>query len=293
MFLKAFLILAVLGNAESRQQPERAPAAPAAEESVPTAVALAEPDVLSKLDGAAASAQGAAVTPANPANWTAFPVGTMRVAAGPGADDVVDRVQKFYERTQRLTAKFRQTYTNETFGTKRVSDGRLYIKKPGKMRWDYYAKKKSKNANVEKTFVSDGAMLWAVEHDQKQYAKHDLKKNMLPVAITFLYGKGDLRRDFTATLDGSGAYGAKSDYVLKLEPKKPSAQYKTLYLVVDPKNFRVKQSVVIEASGNQNHFQFFEPNTTKAVQDAWFTFNEKKFKGKYRLVKIDKQQGSP
>jgi outer membrane lipoprotein-sorting protein len=112
------------------------------------------------------------------------------------------------------------------------------------------------------------------------------------VAITFLYGKGDLRRDFTATLDGSGTYGTKSDYVLELVPKKPSAQYKTLFLVVDPGNFRVKQSIVVEASGNTNHFKFFEPNTDKQVKDSWFFFNEKKFKGKYRLVKINKKEGA-
>jgi len=293
MVLKAFLILAALGSGEDRQQPEPAPTRPAVEESAPVAISLDEPEVASTLLPAAPTAP-AAVASMAPAEWTLLPFDAVRVAARPGADAVVGKVQKFYESTKHLTAKFRQTYTNETFGTTRVSDGRLYIKKPGKMRWDYYAKKRnSKKAEVEKTFVSDGKMLWAVEHDQKQYAKQDLKKNMLPVAITFLYGKGDLRRDFTATLDGSGTYGKKSDYVLKLIPKTPSAQYKTLYLVVDPGNFRVKQSIVVEASGNTNHFQFFEPDTQKPVLDSWFVFNEKKFKGKYRLVNINKQQGTP
>ncbi len=293
MLLKAFLILAALGSSQDRDQPELAPTTSASEESAPAIISIADPDTVSVLDSSE-PAKPVAVGARAPAEWTLLPAAAVRVAAGLDANGVVGKVQKFYESTQRLTAKFRQTYTNETFGTTRVSDGRLYIKKPGKMRWDYYSKKnKSGKAEVEKTFVSDGSMLWAVEHDQKQYAKQDLKENMLPVAITFLYGKGDLRRDFTAELDGSGAYGKKSDYVLKLTPKKPSAQYKTLYLVVDPKNFRVKQSIVVEASGNTNHFQFFEPNTTKAVQDSWFVFNEKKFKGKYRLVNINKQKGTP
>jgi outer membrane lipoprotein carrier protein len=205
------------------------------------------------------------------------------------ADQVVARVQDFYKKTQHLIAKFRQTYTNKTFGTTTVSDGMVYIKKPGKMRWDYRGKK----IKVEKSFISDGKMLWAVEHDNKQYFKKKIEEDLLPVAVTFLYGKGDLARDFTAALDTSGTYGAKSDYVLELTPRKPSAQYKKLYLVVDPGNYRVKQSVVIEASGNSNHFRFYEPNTQKPVQDEWFYFNEAKFKGKYRLANPPDKKKQP
>ncbi|ACY19327.1 LolA family protein [Haliangium ochraceum] len=195
---------------------------------------------------------------------------------------VVARVQEFYIDTQRLTALFRQIYTNTTFGKKSVSDGKLWVKKPGKMRWDYRGSQKK----VKKSFISDGTTLWAVEHDNQQVFKKNLEDDMLPVAVSFLYGKGDLARDFRPALDTSNKYGKKSDYVLELTPRKPSAQYKTLYLVVDPGNFRVKESVVIEASGNTNHFRFFSPDTRAGIQDAWFFFNEKRFKN-YRMVEPD------
>jgi outer membrane lipoprotein carrier protein len=198
------------------------------------------------------------------------------------AKDVVARVQAFYVDAQRLTALFRQTYTNTTFGKQSVSDGKLWIKKPGKMRWDY----RGNQRQVKKSFISDGITLWAVEHDNKQVFKKNVEDDMLPVAVTFLYGKGDLARDFRSALDASGKYGKKSDYVLELTPRAPSAQYKTLYLVVDPGNFRVKESIVIEASGNTNHFRFFSPDTKAPVKDTWFVFNEKQFKN-YRVVEPD------
>jgi outer membrane lipoprotein carrier protein len=213
-------------------------------------------------------------------------VQTSAEQAGPSApaqrlnaDAVVARVQAFYVDAQRLTALFRQTYTNTTFGKQSVSDGKLWIKKPGKMRWDY----RGSQRKVSKSFISDGTTLWAVEHDNKQVFKKNLEDDMLPVAVTFLYGKGDLARDFRASLDTSGKYGKKTDYVLELSPRAPSAQYKTLYLVVDPANFRVKESIVIEASGNTNHFRFFSPDIKAPVQDTWFVFNEKQFKS-YRVV---------
>jgi outer membrane lipoprotein carrier protein len=221
-----------------------------------------------------------AQTPARAAVQTsADTAGPSAPAQRLSADAVVARVQAFYVDAQRLTALFRQTYTNTTFGKQSVSDGKLWIKKPGKMRWDY----RGNQRKVNKSFISDGTTLWAVEHDNKQVFKKNLEDDMLPVAVTFLYGKGDLARDFRASLDTSGKYGKKSDYVLELSPRAPSAQYKTLYLVVDPANFRVKESIVIEASGNTNHFRFFSPDIKAPVQDTWFVFNEKQFKN-YRVV---------
>jgi len=205
----------------------------------------------------------------------------------PTADQVVDRVQAFYKQNEQLTAKFRQVYTNATFGKKSVSDGMVWLKKRGgKMRWDYYKKSRGDTPpTVSKSFLSDGKTLWAVEHDNKQYFKRSLKDAVLPVAVTFLTGQGDLKQNFKATLDKSGTYGSKRDHVLKLIPLAPSAQYKTLWLVVSPDNFRVTQSIVLESSGNTNHFRFFAPNFDKDVKDQWFVLNEKELsKRHYRLV---------
>ncbi len=205
------------------------------------------------------------------------------------APQVVEKVQAFYLKTNRLTAEFRQYYTNVTFGKKTQSDGTVYIKKPGKMRWDYRAKSRGKVKQV-KSFVSDGQRLWAVEHDNKQAFKQDLDGNVLPVAITFLHGTGNLNKDFTATLDKSGKRGRTGDLVLELVPKKPSAQYKTLWLVVDPSNFRVRESVVLEASGNTNRFAFYKPNVEKSINDTWFSIDERALKKNgYRIVEPEKK----
>ncbi|MBT8493093.1 MAG: outer membrane lipoprotein carrier protein LolA [Deltaproteobacteria bacterium] len=209
------------------------------------------------------------------------------------ADQVVGRVQTFYKGNAQLSAKFRQVYTNATFGKKSISDGKVWLKKAGgKMRWDYYKKtRKGAKATVGKSFLSDGETLWAVEHGNKQYFKRSLKDAVLPVAVTFLTGQGNLSKDFRAALDKSGKYGSKRDYVLKLTPRKPSAQYKNLWLVVSPDNYRVTQSIVLEASGNTNHFRFYNPNFTRPVLDKWFVLNEGELKKKrYRLVEGKKKK---
>lgn len=217
--------------------------------------------------------------------------GSATAAAAPNANTVVDNVQKFYAGIKQVSAQFRQTVTNSTFGSTKKSDGSVWLMKPGKMRWDYVEKKKGK-ATVSKSFISNGKYLYVVEHGNKQVVKKNLQNDLMPVAVTFLHGTGDLKTEFNAEIDTSGKYGAKGDIVLKMSPKKPSAQYKNLFLVVAPDNYRVKQSVIVDSSNNTNQFEFFKPDFEKPVKDSWFEFSEASVKN-YRIIDADQQgQGS-
>src|SRR6056297_2223033 len=63
------------------------------------------------------------------------------VEAAPGgltADEVAERIQRFYGATDDFQSAFLQTYTDIAAGETKVSRGRVYFKKPGMMRWDYY-----------------------------------------------------------------------------------------------------------------------------------------------------------
>jgi outer membrane lipoprotein carrier protein len=129
------------------------------------------------------------------------------LAGAPGANldanGVVDKVQGFYAKITHVTAQFRQSVTNDMMGTTKTSDGTVWIMKPGKMRWDYLEKKQQK-VQVKKSFISNGSNLYVVEHDNLQVVKKNLQKDMMPVAVSFLYGKGDLKSEFNAALDTSG-----------------------------------------------------------------------------------------
>jgi outer membrane lipoprotein carrier protein len=206
---------------------------------------------------------------------------------------VLDQVQKFYAGIKRVTAQFRQAVTNDMLGSTKTSDGTVWIMKPGKMRWDYLEKKKDK-VQVTKSFLSNGTNLYVVEHDNMQVVKKNLQQDMMPVAVSFLYGKGDLKSEFTPELDTSGKYGGKGELVLKLTPKKPSAQYKNLYLAVSPTDYHVTQSVIVDSSNNVNHFRFYSPDFEKEIKDTWFEFDERSVRS-YKVVDADSQgsRGAP
>src|SRR5262249_31429251 len=102
---------------------------------------------------------------------TAAPAAPAKVAPDP-ARDAVDRIQKFYESTRDLHAHFDQEQSSPVAGTKKAS-GEVWLKKPGKMRWEYSRPEK-------KLMLADGKMLWVYEPEDEQAFKHDLKGSNLP-----------------------------------------------------------------------------------------------------------------
>lgn len=252
----------------------------------------------------ARTALGLAPAPATaPAPLALQPSIQLVAAPAPSsAAAVVDRVQEFYAGIQRVTASFRQAVTNATFGTRKTSDGTVWIMKPGKMRWDYLEsrdtevevdgkKTKKTEVKVKKTFISNGKYLYVIEHDNKQVMKKNLEKDLMPVAVSFLYGSGDLKAEFSPEIDTSGAYGEKTDIVLKLSPRQPSAQYKNLFLVVSPVDYHVSQSVIVDTQNNVNHFRFFAPDFQKPIKETAFEFDERSVKN-YRVVDADREAGN-
>jgi len=215
-------------------------------------------------------------------------VAAPAAAAAITADKALDNVQKFYANVKQVTALFRQSVTYETFGSTKSSDGSVYIMKPGKMRWEYVEKKKGLY-KVEKSFISNGTTLFVVDHGNKQVIVKNLAQDLMPVAVSFLYGKGDLKAEFSAALDPTSKYAEKkTDIVLKLTPKKKSAQYNNLILVVSPTDFHVTQSIIIDSSKNVNHIKFFTPDFTKPIKNEWFEFDSRSV-GNYRIVNADDQ----
>src|SRR5262249_5774826 len=75
-----------------------------------------------------------------------------RAAAQSELDQIINALQTKYNKLSSLAADFTQVYTPPGGRAKRES-GRLLLKKPGKMRWDY-------TTPETKLFISDGKWLY-------------------------------------------------------------------------------------------------------------------------------------
>ena len=163
---------------------------------------------------------------------------------------MIQRLQKRYETAGDYRAKFTQKYTYAATGRERTSTGELLVKKPGRMRWNY------EGPEPQMYLASEGT-LWVYEPEAKQAYRQDLKVSQLPAAVSFLMGKGKLSDEFEISLAKELPYGDPQDHRLALKPKKPQSTYKAIYLVVDPKTYLVRQSVLDKyAGGRQRHHVF-------------------------------------
>src|SRR4051794_35442159 len=89
--------------------------------------------------------------------------------AAPDPQVLLAKVQKFYDATRDLHAHFEQTLTS-AIGSPKKASGEVWLKKPGRMRWDYSKPEK-------KLMVADGQILWVYEPEDAQAFKQDLRSS--------------------------------------------------------------------------------------------------------------------
>mgnify|MGYP001199124416 CR=1 FL=1 len=178
---------------------------------------------------------------------------------------VLDGLQKTYENTSTFDAQFEQAYTYALLKKNNKSSGRVSFQKPGQMRWDY-------NKPEVKSFIISEDSLWIHQPgDHLAMVNRCFKQDGLTTSISFLWGAGNLRETFHVSFF-KGQFGKKGDHNLLLIPKETNTIFAKLILVVHPKNFSVKQSVLIDHQGNINRFTFRNTKANELFLDDHFSF---------------------
>jgi outer membrane lipoprotein carrier protein len=199
-------------------------------------------------------------------------------ASAATAGDWVKKLQSFYEATRDLDAEFTQETLGGVHQRKEISSGRVRIRKPGMMRWDYVKPD-------PKLFVTDGELLWVYDPEDKQAMKQNLRGQALPAAVSFLYGKGNLGGEFNISVvpeaqlgsirpDGKTAYALKPEggAVLRLQPKVGNARFKELYFVVNAATGQVNQTLMVGHDGGTNHISFRNVKVNTGLPENLFTW---------------------
>ncbi len=184
----------------------------------------------------------------------------LLAAADPGRA-LAQRVQHFYAHTKDFSAHFAQHYTYVAMGRTEDSEGTVQVKKPGFVRWDY-------DKPDKRTIYVEGKTLWIWRPDDKEaQVKRDFGGDQLSSAFTFLWGKGDLLKEFTPkALDGDK---------LELTPKKPVPGVAKLLFTVG-KDGQVLSSVVTNPQGDVNQIVFSAAKVDQGLKDSLFHFEPPK-----------------
>jgi outer membrane lipoprotein carrier protein len=186
-------------------------------------------------------------------------------------DQVVDAVEATYGKMTDLRAEFTQVARNKSLGQDVKAEGTVYLKKGGKMRWDY-------KSPAPQQIVSDGTHLWVYTPELNQVNKGDAPKALAGPAGSFLQGLGKLRDEFTVRfLNPASKTDASGRPVLDLTPKKPTALLTRLVLTVDPKdNYLVRQAVLYDQLQNTVTMSFNRVALNPGLSDTLFAFTPPK-----------------
>jgi outer membrane lipoprotein carrier protein len=185
-------------------------------------------------------------------------------AAAPDLHALAQAVDEHYNRLRTLQAEFTETYKGA--GMDRSESGTLWLKKPGKMRWEYRSPR-------DKLFLSDGRDAWFYVPGDKQVRKTSVKKlEDLRSPLAFLLGNARLEKE----LQGLGfapdvAPLDSGNYVLRGVPKGLSERISQILLEVTA-DFRIRRIQIDDVDGSTTEYRFSQSMEDVAVSDSIFRF---------------------
>jgi len=148
----------------------------------------------------------------------------------------------------------------------RTESGTLWLKKPGKMRWQYRSPR-------EKLFLSDGKDAWFYVPGERQVRRTPVKKlDDLRSPLAFLLGKTKLEKELQAlSLASDVAPLAPEDVVLRGVPKSLADRVNQVLLEITPEHW-ISRIIIEEVDGSVTEYRFTNQRENVAVTDQQFQF---------------------
>ncbi len=185
-------------------------------------------------------------------------------ADAPNVHDIAERVDRHYNTLSSLRTEFTEIYRGG--GISRNESGVMYLKKPGRMRWDYETPQK-------KVFLTDGKTAWFYVPGEKQ-ARRTAVKNLedFKSPLRYLLGHSKLEKEFhdlRVVTTGTGA--APGDVLLSGIPKGMEDRVQEVRLEIAPDGSITRISIE-ELDGSYTEFRFQHPEQNVKISDASFRF---------------------
>ncbi len=178
-------------------------------------------------------------------------------------EEVVSRLQARYDSTESFRATFRQEIESVALGHKLEASGRVYYRRPSRMRWEFAGPEKQ-------TVVADGTTLWLHQETQRQVVRMELASAFRTTTpLSFLVGLGKLDKDFDAELLPQTT---TSRLRLRLRPRAQGGDVGALELWLAPDTYDIVGAVVTDATGGTTRWEFTELERNVALEEELFRF---------------------
>ncbi len=179
--------------------------------------------------------------------------------------EIARTVDKRHNGLRTLQADFTESYRG--MGVARTESGTLWLKRPGRMRWEYREPR-------EKLFVTDSKTAWFYLPKERQVRRAPVKKlDDLRSPLRYLLGKSRLEKEFDGLAIAEGTTTTSpGNVVLKGLPKILEDRVREVLLEVtrDGRSVRI---VIEELDGSVTEFRFRNLQENLSMSDDRFRFS--------------------
>ncbi|MCI0355346.1 MAG: outer membrane lipoprotein chaperone LolA [Acidobacteria bacterium] len=174
-------------------------------------------------------------------------------------------VDQHYNRLRSLQTEFTESYRG--LGVARSESGTLWLKRPGRMRWEYREPR-------EKLFVTDGKTAWFYLPGERQVRRAPVKKlDDLRSPLRYLLGKSHLEKEFDGLAIAEGATPtAPGHTVLRGLPRVLQDRVREVLLEVTADG-RIVRIVIEEWDDSTTEFRFRNLVENLNLSDERFRFS--------------------
>jgi len=180
-------------------------------------------------------------------------------------DQILDRVENKYSNTE-FSADFIQKSFLKAMDIIDQASGKVYIKYPGKMRWEY-------EKPDRQIFVTDGEKLWV-------YRPTDNQVQVGKAPSFFKSGKGAsflsdirlIREKFDISMKKGNQDENDPFFYLKLIPREKTLDIAEILLMVSKQSWDVAQIVTVDLYGDENRIDLLNFAFGVKLDDSLFSF---------------------
>jgi outer membrane lipoprotein carrier protein len=188
-------------------------------------------------------------------------MGLSASAAPRTVDALLQAVEARYNRAQSLKLDFSESYAGMKSPVQNDS-GVLYLRKPGRMRWEYASP-------AGKVFISDGKDVVLYNPDDQRAEKSKLKESEdMRAPLAFLLGKLDFKKEFKSfqtRVEGD-------DNWIVAEPKSENLAYSRVEFLATPEG-EIRRVRITGQDQSKLDFTFSNEQLNVPVAQSLFTFH--------------------
>jgi outer membrane lipoprotein carrier protein len=190
---------------------------------------------------------------------------TVVTASPADVHTIAQKVDQRYNHLRSLQVEFTEIYRGA--GMERTESGTLWLKKPGKMRWEYRSPR-------EKLFLSDGKDAWFYVPGDRQVRKEPVRRlDDLRSPLAFLLGKTRLEKELQGlSLASDVTPWMAGNVVLRGVPKAMADRVSEVLLEITPDS-TIARIVIEEEDGSVTEYRFSTQQEDVAIADQRFRFS--------------------